>query len=51
MSTRNQESGGGGRRVEFCDSCSRVTDRRRRSDGIIEASRSQALRLMGGMFR
>ena len=51
MSTRNQETSAVGRRLEFCDSCSRVTDRRRRGDDIIEASRSQALRLVGGMFR
>ena len=51
MSTRNRETSAVGRRVEFCDSCSRVTDRRRRSDGIIEASRSRALRLVGGIFR
>jgi hypothetical protein len=40
-----------GRRVEFCDGCGRVTDGRRRSDGIVEAARMQALRLITGMFR
>jgi hypothetical protein len=38
-------------RVEFCDGCAKVSYRRHRSDIALEASRVQAQRLLGGMFR
>ncbi len=52
MSLKSRARAGGTRmRVDFCDSCAKVTDDRRRRDDIIDGARMQALRLSGGLFR
>ncbi len=52
MSNRNRsQAGRAGQGVDFCDSCAKVSDARRRSDGILEAARVQALQVSGRIFR